>query len=371
MSVDDVFQRITRTVANKLGKKELDPNIVTTSLPLPALSTRFLFQNEGLLLGKIIHLVGEEASFKSTFSLEVLRWHLLKNGYGVVLDTEGRPIVDTCSGLIPEQYLSKFTTFQCGSLEEWQKLLTEYIKNISDDEKTIPGCFIVDSLLGCNTQNTTDDILHQGFASSRFASEARSIADFLRSYSQLLSGKFLTICLVNHRKYRLSGGFSPVLVKTSLGGNEVRFYASFELELSKSKTQKTFGQTVQYNVIFKTYKNTYGQEGIEVTCPIEFFREDDKLSINFLWHEATAQLLTEFNFKPKPADSLMKKIKNVCNVCLHSGGRRGKLYHCVELGIPENAPVSGEEISLELEKHPDILNELYKLLNITKRQLLV
>lgn len=366
MSVDDIFAASIKETAQRLGKPVLDDDLLLFGLKLPSFSTRFLFQNEGLLFGKIIHLVGEEASFKSTFSSEILRWHLENGGAGIVFDTELRPISDIYSNF-ERKFEKRFHRFPCSYLEDWESALLSNTRNLLEADKKFPCCFVVDSVLGCNSKDTTQAIFKDGFASSRFSLEAKSISDFLRSYTHLLYNSLFTVCFVNHRKFRSVLG-SNVPVKSSLGGTEIRFYSSYEFELSKERQTKDFSNSVFYDVIFDVYKNTYGMERLKFRCPVVFTKEGNSVDVKFLWHTATAQLLGKLTgIKPPLSVSHAKRVREICNVGVKFAGRKGELYWCAQVGINEDNAVSAEEFGLALEEHSQILDELYKLFNISKR----
>lgn len=369
--VDNIFSNAISSIANKFGKTELDEDTVMMAIPVPSFSFRFLMQNDGLLTGRVVHLLGKEASFKSTLSLEILRWHGLLGGGGFILDTESRPIADTQKALL-NFMRDRYVALPCSSLEEWQAMLIHAVKELksADEKNKKPACFIVDSLLGCNSEDANKNIESQGYASTRWAVEARSIADYLRSFNRLLYHEPFTVCFVNHRKLRAPSNPYGQPVKAALGGGEVQFYTSLELELTNIGKAQTFSSVASYEVLMKSYKNTHGQVGIEIRCPVRFFTKDDELKVVFDWHTTTARMLSKaWGIKPTVTPTTMKKVGEICKVNTKSAGPHGERFWSDELGIPKTDAVTGKELGLALEEHPDILDELYKVFRIHKRYL--
>ncbi|GIW58958.1 MAG: hypothetical protein KatS3mg087_0024 [Patescibacteria group bacterium] len=358
------IKKIVESIAAK--KRIGGVSIAPVCLKLPSLSLRFLFQQEGYPLGKIVHLVGEEASFKTTFSAEIVRWHVVHGGVGVSLHTEGRPNTDILDGVLGE-FKDKHTLEVCDNLEEWESYLIEFAKHLeSKDTNPVPFCAVIDSVLGSAASSFITDVEKSGFASSRFATEARLIADFLRVFTRKIVKLPMTICLINHRKLRPSGLPYGPPIKTSLGGNEIRYYTSFELELRKSLESDSIGDTTTYEVTITTCKNTYGRPDISLKVPV--ILSGNPPEVKFDWHAATAKMLQAFsNVKPVPTRSVLNRIQEICRVEVRRAGPYGDRFYCEQIGIKSENAVPGTEFGMVLEEHPNILRELYPLLGIARR----
>jgi len=356
---------VARLVQN-LGTKHKMPWL-TFSTPvcvkLPSLGLRFLFQQEGLPLGRIVHLVGDEASFKTTFSAEIVRWHMMNAGGGITLHTEGRPNEDVLNGVFGE-LADKHAMITCQALEDWQGYLIGITKQLRED----PGllCCVVDSILGSAARSSIEDVESNGFASSRFATEARLIADFLRSFTRSLVELPMTLVIINHRKIRPSGVPYAPPQKTSLGGNEIRYYTSFEVEMSRSAVEKTLTSDSYFDVTLKTTKNTYGRPEISITVPVVI--TGNPPTVIFRWCSVTASLLTDFSgIKPHPSAAFVKQLKEVINVESRRAGSKGLRYYSQDLGIAAENAVTDEELELAIEERADLLEPLYGLLGIARR----
>lgn len=365
------FSEIVNNVISKLGKTEIDSKIAGICIPVPAFSTRVLLQNEGFFLGKVIHIVGEESSFKSTFSLEIARWHLLSEGGAVIFETESRPVVDVQRAALSDE--NRYACISCSSLDEWQSGILYIIKEYQADSGKKPLCMIVDSVLGCNTQDTIRKQESEGASGPRYATESRTIADYLRSHTNKLFSSLMTLVLVNHRKMRPSGNFwSPQPVKSSLGGSEIRFYSSYEFELSRQGDPKnSLNSLYQHEVTFKVLKNTFGIQDFILRCPVRFVKQGATLvSVEFDWYTASINILTSDRFFNPPLSQANKKlIKEVCDIQAKSAGPRGTYFWCPQLGVSKENAVPPKELGRILEEHKDILDVLYDVFGIRRRYL--
>jgi len=364
------FSEIVSSIAGKLGDSLLDPRASNVCIPVPALSTRYLLQNEGLFLGKIIHLIGEEASFKSTFALEVMRWHLAAAGYGIIFETETRPVSDVQQAVLKDT--SRYWCISCSSLDQWQLGILHAIKCFNESDEHAPLCIIVDSLLGCNSEDTIKKHEEEGSLSARFSVESRAIADFLRSNANKLLGTLITLCFVNHKKVRQAAGAywaAPPII-TSLGGSEPKFYASYEFLLSRSSdTRTSINSLYQHEVTFRVQKNTFGIQDFELRCPIRFITKDGCLvDVDFDWYTATVNLLTtDRAVRPAFSAAVKRQIREICDIQSRSAGPKGTYYYCEQLGIPASDAVPSRELGMLIEQRPDILEALYSVLNIRRR----
>lgn len=364
------FSELVSSLACKFGDSVLDPRASNVCIPVPALSTRYLLQNEGFFLGKIVHLLGEEASFKSTFALELMRWHLAAFGYGVIFETETRPIQDVQRAILKDE--SKYWCFSCTSLDQWQSGILHAIKTFNESKDPVPLCIIVDSLLGCNSEDTIKRHEEEGALSARFSVESRAIADFLRSNANKLLGTLITLCFVNHKKVRQAAGayWAAPPVVTSLGGSEPKFYASYEFLLSRISESKTsINSLYQHEINFRVQKNTFGIQDFDFRCPIKFINKDGCLvDVDFDWYTASVNLLTSDRaIRPAFSASVKKQIREICDIQAKSAGPRGTYYYCDQLGVPASSAMPARELGMVLEQNEEILHALYSVLNIRRR----
>jgi len=332
-------------------------------LELPHLLLQLLFQSRYLRLGRMIHIVGEQSSLKTTLSLEIARWHVANGGYAVTLHTEGRVSEELAAGVLGE-YKDRHIFVVCDSLEAWQRRLLQTVEYFSQrDIKNV--CIILDSVLGCNAQEAIDATLKSGCASPRFGLEARLVSDFLRSFIVILQKQPFTFCVINHRKFR-PNPITPYYgaVKSFLGGAELGFYASYDLELKRIEAKSTLGSGMTCTLSIRTEKNTYGTPNIEIQVPVQF-TNDGQLRVIFQWDEALAVFLAEGKgVKPEPSRSILNTIKELIGLNMRSGGRYGRIFWSSVLGIPYENAVPASKIVEELFKRPETIATLQRLLGI-------
>lgn len=350
MAIEDILRGILSEKTTDFGK----PLMV---LPIPGLAGRVLLQNNGLILGKILHIFGEHASFKTTTAM--LLGKLFK--YTVILHTENK-FNDTIKDLIyPDS--GQCQVLYCDSLEEWMTYLTKITSRVKEDPDTGPICVIIDSVLGCSS-SSAEDIEKSGYVSAKYPVEARMIADYLRSYSRLLNeAPTLTVILVNHRKYKMNpiGGYG-VPVKTTLGGGEIRFYAAVEWDLGVGQSQIRLGSKAQHTLFVSTEKNSFGTE---ITSRLPLCIDENEIYLD--WAKATMEFLTKFNIKPEPSTEVVKKIQEICKIEERRAGPHGTLYYCKQLDITPDKAVTARELNMILESREDIVKELHRLLRIQER----
>jgi len=361
------FADIVREVSNKFGKTGIAGTPAPMAIRLPSFILRLLFQNEGLILGKIIHIVGLEATFKSTLALEITKWHIEHGGCGMTLHTESRlndKVIEGVLGDCSERHVA----ITCDTLEEWQSILLDAGQRLGHDTKEL-ACFTVDSVMGVSSERTIAEITKDGFASSKFAHEANLIASYLRVFNAKLYDRPHTVCLINHRKFRPNMNNYGPPEKASLGGNEIKFCSSFEIETYASDGSKqVLGPVTSYEVYLKLDKNTFGQEGIQIRVPIRFVNTPDGTKVAFDWFAATTYFLNKFNnVKPVPLASTAKKVAELIPVSVRRGGPKGDLFYSDAIGIPSTGAVSATDFGLALEERQDILTELYKIFGIFRR----
>jgi len=362
------FSSLVNEVASKFGKTNLtDTAHAPIAIKFPSLILRVLFQNEGLILGKIIHIVGKEATFKSTLALEITRWHLEQGGFGITLHTESRLNDKTIEGVLGD-YKDQHSAFICDTLEEWQAILSDASEKLGKDTKQL-ACFTVDSVMGVSSEKTISEITKDGFASSKFAHEANLISSYLRVFNAKLYDRLHTICLINHRKFRPNMNSYGPPEKTALGGNEIKFCASFEIETTTTEsTRQVLGPITTYEMGLKLDKNTYGQEGIQIKVPVRFANFPDGTKVVFDWYAATTYMLCKANtVRPAPTSSIIKKLAEIITVSIRRGGPKGDLFYSDQIGIPASAALSPTEFGLAVEERQDILNAIYELFGIFRR----
>ena len=336
-------------------------------LCIPYFFPKLLFRLSCLPLGRIFHIIGEQASFKSTFAAELARWHLMGKGKAFFIDTEGKTAHHIYQSLLGNAFAESFIVRSVTSLDSWMRVIVscvEKIEQLLEKGGTIgPLALIIDSVAGTNSLQSLIEMKDkEHYCVDRFSREAKYISDFLRTISSRLSRLPMSLIFVNHKKVRIGQNFVPV--KATLGGSEIRFYSSFELDLVKAKGDVYLDGTSDYRLSIMVEKNSYGASGIGISVPVVFNKE----GVKFNWHAALVEWLESLStdwVKAKKSSDLEAKIKNIFDVSVRSGGRKGKLYYCDSIGITSDKAMPSEELGLFIEQNcKEELKLLQKILAI-------
>jgi hypothetical protein len=380
--VDDVFSKAIADV----GKKKGDEGVAIGHerlivLPVPALSFRYLIQNEGLPLGKFYQFVGIEASFKSTMLAEVMRWHRLCGGFGVLAEAESKPTPELRNAIMRWD-VNAIRVEECEALEDWQQILSWYTTSLqkrfsaaSGPGPIVPVCLGVDSMMGKMCRQTIKKIEEKGHASLHFASEANLIKDFMGTFPQKLTNWPFTMVGVNHLKMGTDDNGLPV--RNVPGGGAIKFQKAAEIEIGKIGRVEEKSGYKEARLIMQTYKNSYGAERIKTQVKLRLWYQNDapegdepihRLHGMFMWHTATVDLLFQGLGMTKTTQArTLPKIKEVIDIHEKAGGTRGKLYWSDRLGIASADAIEPELFGYMIEQNHELLAQLYAVLNIQRR----
>lgn len=379
-SADEVFGKTVEAVQAKLQKKGMlvGHNPTITVLPVPALSARYLLRNEGLPLSCVYELVGQEASYKSTFAIEILRWHRICGGNGALLEAETKPTPDLRNSVLNwDQGAVRIE--DCNSQEEWQSkavfLTKDYRKRMdapSGAGRVHPWCIIVDTLTGKASTKTIENIGKEGYARQHYPIEARNIADFMRAYPQLLMGYPYTFVGVNHLK--LAKHEDGTVDHNVPGGWALRFQCAAIIMMERVGKIYDYATYKAVTVSMQTLKNSYGPFGTRLHVRFRTWLQEDapgihRLHSRFEWWEASVNLITKgLGMTGTDRDRLVPRMQEVCDIKEKAGGSRGKLYYSNRLGVPSSDAITAHDMGMLLETKPDVLADLYTVLNIQRQQ---
>jgi len=378
MLADTVMAAVTSKVAKRAGRDGIHVGTrhLFCALPVPALSLRYLIQNEGLPLGFIYLVVGAPASFKSTFSIEIARWHRQCGGVNLLCEAETKPTPDLRNAILNWDRQA-IVVESCETMEDWQYRSYRYLQYVKEkcaDEavgKTIPMSFIVDSIAGKVSQETSTKIEQRGYVGRHWSNEARIISEFLADFtSKLLCWPF-TFIGVNHLKL----GTDPdtgLPVRSQKGGYAPKFHAAMEIELGKIGRGKELKDCTLFQLTFQTYKNSHGAERKRISVYLRLWYQEDlpkqfRLHGRFEWWDASIRLLHEGWGLPKTqAARLVDIVSPIVRVEQMSDKKR---YWCTALDVPKSDAMTAHDLGMLLETRPDILTDLYGAMTINRRPL--
>jgi len=406
-SFDPFFQSVTENAkANYPGNvySGTEAEQLLVALPVPSLAIRYLLQQEGWPLGRFTMIVGQQESCKSAFVYEICRWHRLAKGRGVYIDTEFKPAPELMMSIMG--YDTKAVDYQkCRTLDEWEGALLNWIEQYklamdgTDNKpgigRIVPICMAVDSLTAALSEKTYDDLIAAGHSQSRFATEAKSITDYLKVMTKMLDGYPMSVVGVNHLKH----GTTPtgVPVRNIGGGAGLRFHQATEIELRR----KTAINPTAKSSSLRRNINGQAAEGIEVTMAVmkNSNAPHQHLDVEMLWYtdydakqevctvdpetgevrrELTFPQRTFFDWHSAAIDILLsiqrektKQSKLLCEVLEIVSGDDRRHSYCKELGVTEKSKVSWAELGVRLEERlasdRSFADALYPILGIRRR----
>lgn len=208
------------------------------SIPLPALSLRYLFRQEGFPLSRTISIFGPADSQKTSLAIEIIRWHRLCGGAGLLIHTEGKPPDELVYGILNND-MDAIRMVQVQSLEDWMRCVRGTFDSIIQASRrkrgTLPErpvCVVVDTISGILDESEIKEIDKSGAPRVHFASMAKKISDHFRDIPRLLWQYPFTYVCINHLKFA-STGFGPS-IPYSPGGESINYATSMRLFVRRS-----------------------------------------------------------------------------------------------------------------------------------------
>lgn len=341
------------------------------TIPVPSLCLRYLFQLDGFPVSKFVIITGPYASFKSTLSLEIARWHYEMRGAAALFDTEGSSS-PLSAALLKRNILTK--TYQ--HLEDWIADLRNLATQVQQEMNSgvvAPVCFIIDSIVGSESKKMSEKFEQDLMSIATYPVESKIISVLLKHKNSILNGYPITLIGTSHIKHNINpyGGPERYLP----GGAALVYHAQLIIEVCKEKAPEL--KTEGYETLIKLtmLKNRFGPEKLSIVVPFmvrQVGDSDVQLDAKFLWHTATIKLLSEgLGINIRTRDKLLNRVKAVVNIESRSAGSKGTKYYCNELGVSKEEAVSAEELGAILEQNETILKELYKIFAIRKTEPLI
>lgn len=392
-NVDAMFEEVCEQAKSEFGSDAVfsggEEDKLAVCLAVPSLSVRWLLQQEGLPLSRFIMLIGEQESFKSSFTDEVIGWHRRHGrGGGVKIEVESKDWPELRQSIL--QYdMRAYKSVLCSNVDGeggWMPALSFWIQKIksrfqplvqsgerkgqakADATGRIAAfCFVIDSLMSGLAETNYDKIDADGAPKMSFPVEARKISDYLKVMPKWIRGWPMTVIGINHKKVNKNpDGTVTVSIP---GGKSLKFHESMEIDMRRigREGERIRDREKFVRVSLETTKNSTSSRGsIEVEV-VWWFDEDDRNELGqpkqrtiFDWHSATIELLSGFEGGRKT------EIDEIVDLHLNRDTRR---VWSDALGIPEKKPVRWREAGAMLEERPDLLGRLYDVLGIRRRVL--
>jgi hypothetical protein len=363
----DIVHKLCGDNGSGLGDSDfVDRTLV---IPLPALVLEWYLGVDGWPLSRSVSVAAEYHVGKTAFLTDIVRWHRLMTGRGIVACTEGDKDSPTLRQSILNYDLNAMAYDNFGSVEDWQKHLTNASKKVmalfkSKPELTSPVCFGTDSVVGALCRNKIKGIWEDGHASADFATEAKLYGDWLRTFTNMaLAGNPFTFVGTSHI-YEVANRKAGLPAKIVVSGGIKQLYAAAISILMKHVKKIDYvnlkGQIVNFSLLKNTLAGTRHYNRFD--CGLYWTKGEDGVQHTWWdWDEATIWLLSDREMFPAKGAS-GESVVAACNIRAVSGG----LYFCKELGVSEDDAMSASELGRVLNTKPEVLENLRTALKIQR-----
>lgn len=358
-------------------------------LAMPSLAARAIFSSSCYMLGKLVMVVGKQGSNKSAFMTELQRWHFCSGGFGAQVHTENKDQPRLRLGTFGHNmtWFNEYMTVFPNSTEETQQYITAfaqlYREQCSKKGAIRPFALGQDSLTAKSSEATQKKILDSGHADKSYddAQNAGLITKYMKSFWPMVEDLPFSWIVVNHigDKMPTPGQFTlsrQPPEKTSPGGKFQKYAEGVEIEASASKQfqiQSGGKLFTGHTCTFKINKNGWGPKSFPIKVNFLWWFEPDpakpghfRQTFTWDWHSATIRLWeTAKTYAPKT----YAQLTDVCDMRVGDGTPSGMCWS-KRLGVPKSDPISYQQMSLLLETKPELLLEIYAVLQIIERPVL-
>jgi hypothetical protein len=310
----------------------------------PALSLMWLTSSNVLYLSKVTFIAGPSQSQKSSLGYEMLRWVIEAGGYGDYVECEGgkysKGLIESIIGYDHIEN-NKLKVDQCMSIDEAQTTITSTLKlldKMSNKDKLF--AFLVDSLMGVETEESFDKFFKEGYAGRNFPAAALSWTAAFKNLTSSIVGCPVALLFINHLKEKppAPGAYQPT--KTTPGGVAQRFHSSVyfwvkrtnmrgdtKVELSEAGNTLRRPHDIR-EIQIECDKNSFGVDGRKITVNFIFYHDDEGRQHSFFdWDASTAKMLWEMcdgdKCKTVDSDVLHKLLDLRVDANLYSSGTLG------------------------------------------------
>jgi hypothetical protein len=345
------------------------------------LALQFLLQMEGWPLGRFSTIVGPPESCKSALAYEFCRLHCDPVGGFDIIETEKKDSAVLRKSITgyDKRYVR---VFYADSIEVWQSALCnslQVMRELEDQLKpprSLPWCFVVDSLMGVATEGQGGKIDDSGAASLVQPQAANIISTYMKRLGHWFDLYPFSVIGVNHLKLA-PDSYGNMNQRKIGGGYAPRFHESIELESIGIGKQFERGGLTGRKLRLQVAKNSCAAHSpwpveVEFLWFEQEYVERDGINVRrqhsyWDWQSAAVDILL---CEDLPAAD-RKRIREVLG--LHRVAGRGKTpgVYSEVLGIPEDAPVSYRVAGQMIEQRDDLREQLYAPLGIGRRPLFV
>jgi len=201
--------------------------------------------NGGLPVGKIVEIMGLEASGKSALSAHIIKETQKKGGIGIYIDTESaldRQFV-TAIGVD----LSKMLYLQIETIEDVFETIERLIKKVRESDKDKIVTIVVDTIMGVSTKKEiAGDYDKEGWATDK----AIIISRAMRKITNMIGKEKILLVFDNQLRTKLGISFGDP--HTTSGGKALGFHSSVRIRLKAAGRIKGIVNDVEQTIGMET-----------------------------------------------------------------------------------------------------------------------
>ena len=362
-----------------------------TVLPVPALSLRYLFQVNGLPLGRFVQVTGKEKSFKSTFMGEIARWVRASGGFSTILEAEAK-FNETMIKAVTRHDSDTYEVKPTDSMEGWMQAANLAFRDYNKvcPESHYPFMVGVDSLMGMLPESVKKSLDRDGYASKHFADAAGLLNDFGKFFPQKISSYPALFIGINHTKFKQTADGRGT-VRHIPGGRHLKYQESMELELRPTGNYdySMRGEDITHDKLgiglhplkefwltMETFENSCGPARKYIRVPL------------YVWHTiGEKRVLLDEEQEAKVSGAVKNAVFDWwgATIYMFAGAGRGlkgqledvdlgfkvmktkssqMLYYCKEWGVPKSDAMTAHLLGRYIEGQPDLVNEIETKLGI-------
>lgn len=281
-SLQDVIDKVVKNVEKKFGANscfvlggnnplEHKEGFVSTGVPV----VDYVLGCPGIPYGRIVGIVGDDGSGKTTLALSILASAQKSGGFAGLIETESKLNLEWANKLGVDLKTLVMTTPD--TLEDALSQMEVMIEKIK--EHNIPGVIVLDSV-SVQTKSEVDADIGD---TNRPGVHAKILSISFRRLSQLIKGQKIALVFLNQLKDKLS--FSPYAggmdLSTALGGKALKFHATVMLKIEKRGLIKEDKDNVALRSKITVIKHQLGTPFKSIDLEIFFDRGIDMLSNEF------------------------------------------------------------------------------------------
>jgi len=360
-------------------------------LPIP-FAFEYLLDLNVLPMGVVLHIYGEKDNNKTTFFWEISRICQSFGGWPELFLTEGKYSPRLISAVIvylEENPLLQRFVHEHDNMQEWQAALLTTIKNQrlsfqkGDPSSGVspgaysPMCYGIDSLTGQLLKSTGDKMETEGAAEREFAIEAGALTKFLKKLATEMQNMPAVVVAINHMKVTPPEKMYQQAKKRTIGGNQIKFQATYELELDQGPqiqyldTDSTHGLYVKgYDILITADKNSLGEKRRQILVPYRWHYETSRWGeriqrASFDWDASLAFVLwSQTQHKSLKSDkqksALIGRMDQIIHFRTTSSAEfhQGTQFYSKTLGISKDRPVSATEFGRQIQADPELVEKL-------------